>query len=630
MLAYKRQRLVQTKVMPLCPSFWEDIGASDVVIDWVSNGIKLPFTREPERCVFDNPSFTRDQSSFARAELSKLLSEGIVECVSPLKVIPKKNGKFRLICDLRFVNEYCDIPHFSSEDVSVLPQIMGTNDRAVTIDLRDGFYHFPIHPAYRTYLGFQYGGRWYVWCRLPFGWSGSPFYFHKCIRVIIEYLRSVHQMSVMAFVDDFLLTGSQSDIVGKLQILLDTLSQLGLAVNREKSSLSPSDTVTYLGFVVRCAGQSNPPVITVPKSKVSKLKQDISRALRRPRISARLLARFAGRCISMLAAVFPCKPKLRNVYRLLNSRRSWEDSLEWSAGAVEDLNWWVQSLDSWNGRLLLPPAQFDLQLLTDASESGWGAVLSRPAGRTASGFWCPTVSGESSNYRELFAVYLALLSFESSLGGRKIEILSDNITTVALINKFGSSDTRLDALARAIWSFALEHNMMLAAHHISGVCNTESDALSRMPLRHEWCLHPAVFRQLECMFGPHSIDRFASFTTALLPIYNSRFDDPGTAGVDALGQADWGQHLNFVNPPFRLIPRVLDVVEAQRAEATLIAPLWPGQPWMARLRRLSVAPPLRLPPVTRTCLPVLPLQVIEPHRNTGWTLCAWRISGARS
>ena len=229
----------------------------------------------------------------------------------------------------------------------------------------------------------------------------------------------------------------------------------------------------------------------------------------------------------------------------------------------------------------------------------------------------------------MFAVFLALLSFQSSLIGKAVLRLSDNITTVALINKLGSADVRLDALAQAVWSFAFQNGMMITAHHISGVSNIESDALSSMSLRHEWCLHPAVFQQIERMFGPHSIDRFASFTTALLPLYNSRFDDPGTAGVDALRQSDWGRHLNYVNPPFRLIPRVLDVIEAQRAEATLIAPLWPGQPWMTRLKRLGVAPPLRLPPVTRTRIPLLPLQVIEPHRNPAWRLCAWRISGAR-
>ena len=97
------------------------------------------------------------------------MSKGVLErvdvmprCVSPLKVVPKKNGKFRLICDLRYLNEFCDVPRFSSEDVAVLPQIMVTNDRAITLDLCDGFYHFPIHPDSRTYLGFQYRGFWYV------------------------------------------------------------------------------------------------------------------------------------------------------------------------------------------------------------------------------------------------------------------------------------------------------------------------------------------------------------------------------------------------------------------------------------------------------------------------------------
>ena len=137
---------------------------------------------------------------------------------------------------------------------------------------------------------------------------------------------------------------------------------------------------------------------------------------------------------------------------------------------------------------VVAPVAFDLQLSTDASESGWGAVLSEPASRTACGFWSPKVSGESSNYRELFAVYLALISFRTSLFGKQVEVLSDNITTVALINKFGSADPRLDAIAQAIWSFVFQHQLVIAAHWISGVSNVDPDTLSRMPLRHEWYL----------------------------------------------------------------------------------------------------------------------------------------------
>ena len=333
----------------------------------------------------------------------------------------------------------------------------------------------------------------------------------------------------------------------------------------------------------------------------------------------------------MLAAVFPCKLKLRNVYRLFNSRGSWDEQLPWTEEAVADLRWWIRSLDGWNGRVLLPPAAFDMQLSTDASASGWGALLSEPVYQSASGFWTLPVSQESSNFRELLAVLLSLCSFQEHLVGENIEILSDNVTTVALINKFGSSDQRLDAIAQAIWSFAFQNHVMLTAHHVSGESNVQPDALSRLPLRHEWFLHPEVFRQLDQMFGPHSIDRFATCSTTHLPLYNSRYLDPGTAGVDALGQTDWSSHNNFVNRPFRLISRVLDTVEAHQAVATLIAPFRPAQPWMARLRRLSVAPPLRLPPVSRACIPVLPgFEVIEPHRNPAWRLYAWRICGAPS
>lgn len=621
-------------IMPLNIDAWERIGASARVLDWVANGVPVPLASVPDKRVFDNPDFNESEKKFLDAELSALEQKGVVQkvptvphCVSPLKVIPKKNSNYRLICDLRYVNSHCEVPHFSSEGVTILPEVMKGGEVAVTLDLKDGFYHFPVQADFRKYLGFQYGGCWYVWCVLPFGMVASPYYFHKCIRAVVEFLRDSGCLSVMAYVDDFLLTSSKARMTRDLQFLVNTLDRLGLCVNREKSCLIPSEVVSYLGFDIHCAREGLPPMIFVPRAKVSKLKQDISRALNRAKVSARLLARLAGRCISMMAAVFPAKLKLRNVYRLLNSRRSWDEAMAWSSEAREDLMWWIGSLDGWNGRLLVPPATCDLQLSTDASETGWGATLSTAVVQTASGCWRPEVSAETSNFRELLAVYLALLSFANLLEGKTLEILSDNVTVVALINNLGSSDRRLDAIAQNIWAFAFDHRLMLVAHHISGILNVEPDALSRVPLRHEWTLHPLVFRQLERMFGPHTIDRFASLATALLPAYNSRFLDPCTSGIDALGQNDWGQHNNFVNPPFRLVSRVLDVVEEQHAEATLIAPMWPSQAWMSRLRRLSVCPPLRLPPVTRTCRPLLPHQQIEPHRNPRWTLYAWRISG---
>ena len=42
---------------------------------------------------------------------------------------------------------------------------------------------------------------------------------------------------------------------------------------------------------------------------------------------------------------------------------------------------------------------------------------------------------------------------------------------------------------------------------------------------------------------------------------------------------DWALFLNWINPPFRLIGRVLHVMSDQRATGILIAPYWRGQHW---------------------------------------------------
>ena len=145
--------------------------------------------------------------------------------------------------------------------------------------------------------------------------------------------------------------------------------------------------------------------------------------------------------------------KLRNVYRLLNSRSSWEWLLPWSPGATEDLTWWVTSLDGWNGRLLVLPAACEFQLSTDASGSGWGAVLWAHDCLLASGFWDRRVSEESINYRELLAVYLA---FFPSIGCWKNSINSvRRYRRRAYQHEFGSSNVLLDGVAQDIWAFAL-------------------------------------------------------------------------------------------------------------------------------------------------------------------------------
>ena len=53
-------------------------------------------------------------------------------------------------------------------------------------------------------------------------------------------------------------------------------------------------------------------------------------------------------------------------------------------------------------------------------------------------------------------------------------------------------------------------------------------------------------------------------------------------------QNNWGSENNYCVPPFRLIPDILRVVKSQKAHATLIVPMWPGQPWYQEIANLAV------------------------------------------
>ena len=262
--------------------------------------------------------------------------------------------------------------------------------------------------------------------------------------------------------------------------------------------------------------------------------------------------------------------------------------------------------------------------MTDASHIGWGATL---GSLEASGQWTARVSHQSSNMRELTAILMAVLSFRNNLRGRFVQILTDNITALAYVANQGGPCGHLTQVARAIWTLAIEEDITLQIRHISGVANTEADRLSRIVDRYNWMLHPRVFHAIDRAFGPHTVDRFASVTNTQLARFNSRFWEPRSEGVDALAQSNWGEENNYVNAPFRMLGRVLDVVSEQRASAMIIAPYWPSQPWFQRLLTMATSSPIQLPNSSRTfrCVGASP----EPFHNRAWRIYAWHISGAR-
>jgi len=260
-------------------------------------------------------------------------------------------------------------------------------------------------------------------------------------------------------------------------------------------------------------------------------------------------------------------------------------------------------------------------LTTDASKTGWGATLEGVT--TTHGFFPPEIQARSSNYRELYAVFLAISTLQDYIKGQQLLLRTDNITSMYYINGQGGPHKPLNKLTKVIFWATKHCNASLRALHLPGDYNTRADELSRLNPVNEWQLHHSVFQRLELLWGPHSVDRFASNNNRLLPRYNTRFFDPQAEATDAMAQ-NWSQENNFINAPFRLLPQIIRKIQQERCQTTLIAPLWPSAPWFPLLLRLASDCSYVSP---QWIIPALPTGNAEPLKNPQWKLLAWRISG---
>ena len=173
----------------------------------------------------------------------------------------------------------------------------------------------------------------------------------------------------------------------------------------------------------------------------------------------------------------------------------------------------------------------------------------------AHGQWTQEEAKLSSTLRELKAVRLVLESVADRLQGARVRWFTDNQNVVRIL-EVGSRKFDLQQEVVKVFNLTLQHQVHLEPSWIPRERNQYADYLSRIVDYDDWKLDPGVFMELERMFGPHSVDRFASFHNKQLERFNSRYWNPGSEAVDAF-TVDWSGENNWFCPPVALIPRVL-------------------------------------------------------------------------
>ena len=565
------------------------------------------------------------------------------------------------------------------------------DDYLSKFDLSDAFFHLPLTQAQAEYFGIQdpLTGEFYRYRYYPFGLASAPKAMQRLARLIVTLLNAhglryvpetlpdgapnpaadPHTFKVAAaYLDDFgmrhaaTLTPEQAR--QQFDSVLRVLADIGAEAKPEKCE-PPRRSFEYLGFEV----SSDTKTVGVTASRKAKLRADIADFLARPGLvtGRRDLAALIGKLQYVAAFVDSGQQRLVRPYRardaFVDPRHAsnpaavsaWAPRVQvygLTAEVRSDLAAFADSLGAaaakriyydlpggtafWRGQCLDSDEYLDATSRTSfgvpvvtGDASGYGVGAHFDVHRFQ--HWLPDrlcSPNTSSNYRELYVVYLSLLRWSPRWRGERLLVRSDNSTTVALLNGGCTSSDALSPLLARVRRLAQAEDIDIRARHIAGKANVLADTLSRLRLvndRDDWQLSREAFDLLERRLGPHEVDAACDPSG-----HNAQLARFWSAADDALRQSWQGLNV-YVNPPFSLIKefvlKALSEFDLDRQTAvTMIVPDWPQRSW-ARLVARHFRVVTRYPAGTDLFTRRDPRAPSAPIRcgPTRWPVCVVRL-----
>ena len=355
---------------------WEEITDNKWVLSIVRHGFRIPFSKIPS---LSSVPIRMSQSSspFIREEIENLNNRAVEKVQNPgtlgfysrIFLVPKKNGKLRLIY-LSLLNRYTEKQSFKMETVKSVRQAMKLNDKTVSKDLTDAYLHVPIHHQSRKYLRFVYEDQVFHFTALPFL---SPLIFSKLMDVIAAFLRQ-RAISVFPYLDDWLIKDLiRNRLITQTRFCIQTVQRFS-SKSKEIGSLSFSEIHLYRNGISDATkfSQGSNGSCTEPTSdnqEISFIQTCIGTNFPFSLGQTQCYSRF---CSPRGLHFRPLQMCLLSVWRPHILPLDHPISIN---GMIRShLQWWMNTNRFETGTTIHPPDP-KFFLYTDASHFGWGAHL---------------------------------------------------------------------------------------------------------------------------------------------------------------------------------------------------------------------------------------------------------------
>ena len=126
--------------------------------------------------------------------------------ISPIFARHKKDGKYRLILNLKEFNQWVSYQHFKMDTLHTITCLMTKNCFMASIDIKDAYYSISIQKTYRKYLRFVWNNKLYQFTSIPNGLSCCPRLFTKILKPPLANLNKKEHIS-SNYIDDLYLQG---------------------------------------------------------------------------------------------------------------------------------------------------------------------------------------------------------------------------------------------------------------------------------------------------------------------------------------------------------------------------------------------------------------------------------------
>ena len=548
---------------------WQEMRATPEMVNMIRTGYRLEFLKgvrpklsRPTR--LKETKLPKDQMKIAITEVAELVKKGVLREVpkeetnrkpgfySKMFCVAKESGGMRPVINLKPLNKLMVKTSFKIETLKKVRSALRPGMYGTTLDLSDAYYHTKIHKSSRKYLRFILDGKCYEFKALPMGLCSSPEVFTRLTKFVSGFCRRYKVVMIMYLDDILILGGSYEDCKAKTRFVENLLVKLGFLVNRKKSVLEPSQTVTYLG----CIWNLKDWTVSLKAAREEKLRAKATKLWEADMVTCRQVASFLGCAISTQQVVPLARARVRQLqWEFLASCRGKEqyNDLMWiSEEAKEELEWWKQLRPGIALPITLPEAEQTLD--TDASDVGIGIYFK---GELISE---STLGDTHICTTELKALDVALRRLEKKISpGVLCWRVDNNSALAAIVNEGSTRSWELSCLAVDILKKAESMGIYIAPVRVSSEENILADAASRFKTVPDWSLKSKTMDKISRRWGKPDIDLMATEESRKAPFYVSwRSCDTSAVALNALAEdVDWrGWQLPYCFPPFPLIDQV--------------------------------------------------------------------------